>query len=334
METEYHRPVLLAEVLRLLEAREGGVYFDGTVGGGGHAEGILRESSPTGVLYATDRDPDAVAAASSRLALYGDRFRCELAGFDELDQIEALGGLRFDGALLDLGVSSHQLDAPERGFAFDADVALDMRMGSSGPTAAWLLNELPVEELAQIFRRFGEEPFAGPIARAVAAARSRRPLETAADLKAVLRGAVPAHFSAVKVYARAFQALRIAVNDELARLEVGLRVVFGRLRSGGRLAVLSYHSLEDRLVKRFFRELAEPCVCPPGLPVCGCGRVAVARLVTKRPVTAGQDEIAENPRARSARLRVISRTSSEAVDSIVDRRQAAAEPPAGGPVAP
>ena len=313
VETEYHRPVLLAEVVALLAPRDGGVYFDGTLGGGGHAEALLRASSPSGRLYATDRDPDAVARARRRLAAYGDRLHVVRAGFEELDGLEELHGTRFDGAVLDLGVSSHQLDTSERGFAFDEDEApLDMRMGGDGPTAADLLNALPVPELAEIFRRYGEEPYAGPVARAVAEARRQRPLATSGDLKRVLRSAVPPHFHAVKVYARAFQALRIAVNDELRRLDEGLRVVFARLRPEGRLAVLAYHSLEDRAVKRYFRELAEPCVCPPGLPVCGCGRRPVARLVTRRAVTPGAAEIAENPRARSARLRVLARTSKPA----------------------
>jgi 16S rRNA (cytosine1402-N4)-methyltransferase len=305
--SSFHRPVLLAEVTALLEPRDGGVYFDGTLGGGGHAAAILGASGPTGRLYGTDRDPEALEAASVRLADYGARFHAELAGFDELDRLAALEGVRFDGAVLDLGVSSHQIDSPERGFTFDAESPLDMRMGPGGPTAADLLNELSVPELAEIFRRYGEEPFAGPVARAVVAARRRGRLASSSQLREVLRSAVPAHFRPAKVYARAFQALRIAVNRELERLESGLAGVFGRLRPGGRLAVLSYHSLEDRIVKGCFRTLEEACICPPGLPVCGCGRIPMARLVTRRPVTPGAAEIALNPRARSARLRVVAR---------------------------
>ncbi|MBA2565848.1 MAG: 16S rRNA (cytosine(1402)-N(4))-methyltransferase RsmH, partial [Gemmatimonadetes bacterium] len=239
----HHRPVLLREVVELLAPRPGGTYFDGTLGGGGHAAALLEAAAPDGVLYATDRDPAAVEFATSRLAAYGDRLRVEIAGFDELDGIAGWEGVEFDGALLDLGVSSHQIDTPERGFSFDADAPLDMRMGPCGATAAELLNELSVAELADIFRRYGEEPFAGPVARAVEAARRERALATSGDLKTVLRSAVPAHFTPVKVYARAFQALRIAVNDELGRLERGLWRVFSRLRTGGRVAVLAYHSL-------------------------------------------------------------------------------------------
>jgi 16S rRNA (cytosine1402-N4)-methyltransferase len=303
----FHRPVLLAEVTALLEPGDGGVYLDGTLGGGGHAAAILRASGPTGRLYGTDRDPEALAAASERLAQYGERFHAALGGFDELDRLAELRGVRFDGAILDLGISSHQIDTPERGFAFDVDGPLDMRMGADGPTAADLLNELSVSELAEIFRRYGEEPFAGPVARAVVAARRHKPLTSSAELREILRAAVPAHFRPAKVYARAFQALRIAVNRELERLESGLPAVFGRLRAGGRLAVLTYHSLEDRIVKGYFRTLEQACICPPGLPVCGCGRIPVARLVTRRPVTPGAAEIAANSRARSARLRVVAR---------------------------
>ena len=327
LETMFHRPVLVEEVTALLEPRPGGCYFDGTLGGGGHAAEILRASEPAGRLYATDRDPEAIEAARLRLAEFGDRFHCHLAGFDELDRVEDLRGVFFDGALLDLGVSSRQLDAPERGFAFNVEAPLDMRMGGEGRTAAELLNELPVAELAEIFRRYGEEPFAGPIARAVVAARSRRPLATSGQLKEILRSAVPAHFNPVKVYARAFQALRIAVNDEIGRLESGLGVVFARLREGGRLAVLSYHSLEDRAVKRYFRSLEKPCVCPPELPVCGCGRVPAARLLTRRPVTPGDAERLDNPRARSARLRVICRTSGATSNPAAGPR--AGRPPNG-----
>ncbi|MFN2431909.1 MAG: 16S rRNA (cytosine(1402)-N(4))-methyltransferase RsmH [Gemmatimonadota bacterium] len=312
VEPAYHRPVLLEEVVALLAPHDGGLYLDGTLGGGGHADAILRACGPTGRLVGVDRDPEAIAAAAARLEPYGERFRGFLAGFDELDRIEPLAGAGFDGALLDLGVSSHQLDAPHRGFAFDVEGPLDMRMGGQGTSAADLLNDLPADELAEIFRRYGEEPFAGPIARAVVEARRAGPLATSGQLKAVLRSAVPAHFHAVKVYARAFQALRLAVNDEPGRLDRGLRDLFERLRPGGRLAVLAYHSLEDRAVKRAFRALEEPCVCPPQLPVCGCGRRPRARRVTRQAVTPGIAEIAENPRARSARLRVVSRLPDSA----------------------
>jgi 16S rRNA (cytosine1402-N4)-methyltransferase len=303
----FHRPVLLDEVLALLRPRDGGSYYDGTLGGGGHAEAILAASAPGGVLYATDLDAEALEAARGRLGAAGDRLRVAHAGFDELDAVEAWRGVRFDGALLDLGVSSHQIDTPGRGFSFDADAPLDMRMGGAGPCAADLLNDLSAPELARIFRRYGEEPFAGPIARAVVRARARGRVETSGQLREILREAAPRSFSPVKVYARAFQALRIAVNDELGRLERGLGVVFDRLRPGGRFAVLSYQSLEDRLVKDAFRRLAQPCVCPPGLPVCGCGRVPRARLLTPRAVTASAGEVAANPRARSARLRAVER---------------------------
>jgi 16S rRNA (cytosine1402-N4)-methyltransferase len=316
--SSYHRPVLLDETLALLAPRDGGEYFDGTLGGGGHAEAILAAAAPTGVLHATDLDAEALASAEQRLRGAGDRLRVARAGFDELDTIEAWRGVLFDGAVLDLGVSSHQLETARRGFAFDLDAPLDMRMGSDGPTAADLLNDRPVPELARILRRYGEEPFAGPIARAVGEARARRRIETSARFKEILRDAVPRSFSPVKVYARAFQALRIAVNDELGRLERGLGAVFERLRPGGRLVVLSYHSLEDRIVKEAFRGLANPCVCPPGLPVCGCGRVPRARLLTPRAVTASPKEVGSNPRARSARLRAVERLPAPSLEQVPD----------------
>ncbi len=328
----FHRPVLLAEVTALLEPRDGGVYFDGTLGGGGHAAAILGASGPTGRLYGTDRDPEALEAAAQRLAEYGERFHAELAGFEELDRLEALQGVRFDGAVLDLGVSSHQIDSPGRGFAFDTDSPLDMRMGPGGPTAADFLNELSAPELAEIFRRYGEEPFAGPVARAVVSARRRGRLASSSQLREILRSAVPAHFKPAKVYARAFQALRIAVNRELERLEVGLAVVFGRLRPGGRLAVLSYHSLEDRIVKGYFRTLEQACICPPGMPVCGCGRIPVARLVTRRPVTPGAAEIAENPCARSARLRVGARLADSLASAAGSTPTDPSDPERGAPL--
>jgi len=305
LETMFHRPVLVEEVTALLEPRAGGCYFDGTLGGGGHAAEILRASEPAGRLYATDRDPEAIETARLRLAEFGDRLHCHLAGFDELDRVEDLRGVFFDGALLDLGVSSRQLDAPERGFAFNVEAPLDMRMGGEGRTAAELLNELPVAELAEIFRRYGEEPFAGPIARAVVAARSRRPLATSGQLKEILRSAVPAHFNPVKVYARAFQALRIAVNDELGALAAWLEALPSVLAPGGRAAAISFHSLEDRMVKEKFRALTQACTCPPDLPVCACGATAAFARVTRKPVVASTAEVAANPRARSAKLRAV-----------------------------
>lgn len=297
----YHEPVMVAEVLAHLEPSRGGWYFDGTLGGGGHAAAIL-EAGPDARVIGVDRDPEAVAVSRERLARFGDRV--ELIQADYADVAERLT-VGLAGALLDLGVSSRQLDEAERGFSFRPGTPLDMRMAgaaSTGPTAADLLNQASEAELAEIFARYGEEPRHRRLARVVVERRRQRPFETSDDFVAALRRALGPKLD-TQDKARLFQALRIAVNRELESLERALPALRDRLEPKGVFVVLSYHSLEDRLVKGSFREWSRKCVCPPELPVCVCRGRALGRTLTKRPVFARPEEVARNTRARSARLR-------------------------------
>lgn len=300
----YHLPVLLEETIRALNIRPDGVYVDGTVGGGGHSFAIATQLMG-GRLISLDQDPDAITQATKRLAgLPATVVRRNFRYMDEVlceQQID-----RVDGVLLDIGVSSHQLDEPKRGFSYHADAPLDMRMSQEGTTAADLLRELSEQELADIFFRFGEEKFSRPIARAIVAARQQQPVETTAQLAELIKGAVPAAVRRDGHPARkVFQALRIAVNAELDCLSEALDIAFDNLREGGRLAVITFHSLEDRIVKQRFAAFCKGCECPPEFPVCVCGRTPAGRLVTKKPVEASAEELAENPRSRSAKLRCI-----------------------------
>lgn len=309
----YHRPALLEESLQWLALRPGSRVVDGTVGGGGHAEAILQRIAPTGTLIGLDVDEEALAEAAARLRPFGERVHLRRASFRDLGRsIEEVGLARVDAVLLDLGVSSRQLDAPERGFRFSGETAdvtsLDMRMDRRQPvTAAGLLAEASTEQLSTWFREYGELPGARRLARAIETARRSAPLRTARDLLAVIErarvGGGRRHHPATLV----FQALRIAVNDELAALAEGLAAAVQALAPGGRLVVISYHSLEDRVVKQHLREQARGCVCPPRQPVCTCGRLPRLRILTARPVRAGAREVDENPRARSARLRAAER---------------------------
>ena len=311
-----HKPVLVAECLSLLAARPHRVYVDGTVGFGGHAEALLRETSPDGRLFGLDRDREALEAAARRLAPFGDRVELVHASFRQLrDVLRARRIPPVDGVLLDLGVSSPQLDRPERGFRFrdeSADKApLDMRMDSSaGETAAELLARASEDELTRWFRAYGELPGASRLARAIVRERARSPLRTAADLIRVSRearvGGGRRHHPATLV----FQALRIAVNEELESLEEGLDAACDVLAPGGRLCVIAYHSLEDRIVKNTFRREERGCVCPPRDPICTCGRKPRLRRLTRRPVRPSAEELRTNPRARSARLRAAERLAA------------------------
>jgi 16S rRNA (cytosine1402-N4)-methyltransferase len=313
-----HRPVLLSETLDALALRPGAVVVDGTLGGGGHATALLERTAPDGRLVGLDVDDEALAEAGRRLARFGGRATLVRASFRALARVLAeLGLTRVDAILLDLGVSSRHLDAPERGFRFAADSAartpLDMRMDRRSPrTAAELLASASAEELEDWLRRYGELPGAARLARAIVAARRQAPLRTAADLLGVIRaarvGGGRRHHPATLV----FQALRIVVNDEIAALDEGLEAAIEALRPGGRLAVIAYHSLEDRLVKTRLREAERGCVCPPRIPVCVCGRRPRLRLLTRRPVAPSEDEKRANPRARSARLRAAERLEEAA----------------------
>jgi 16S rRNA (cytosine1402-N4)-methyltransferase len=289
-----HTPVLRDEVVRLLVPRPDGVIVDGTVGLGGHAEALL-EAEPTVRLIGIDRDPAALGLARERLARFGSRVTLDEFGVD-----------RIDGFLLDLGVSSLQLDDPSRGFSFRLDGPLDMRADpTNGVTAAEWIASAPQPEIAEVLSSYGEERYADRIARAIDEARRRGPIETTAALAAIVRDAVPAAYRKGRIdpATRTFQAIRIRINGELDALEGGLRAGFDRLARSGVLVVISFHSLEDRIVKRFLREKTADCVCPPELPECVCGKRVEAEILTKRPVKPTAAEIEANPRARSAKLR-------------------------------
>ncbi|HXY31336.1 MAG TPA: 16S rRNA (cytosine(1402)-N(4))-methyltransferase RsmH [Gemmatimonadaceae bacterium] len=296
----YHTPVLAGEVVRWLGgSRE---ILDGTLGGGGHALLLLERGAR---VTALDRDPEAVAAARERLALYerAGRFRAISANYASVDELPELDDVRFDGILLDLGVSSHQLDDTTRGFSFRPSTPLDMRMGPDARlTAAECLAEASEEQLARLFATLADEPHARRLAREIVRRRASRPLETSDDLVGAIRGALgprtgPADF------ARLFQAVRIAVNDELEGLARALPHLRDRLTPGGRMVVIAYHSGEDRVVKQAFRAWSAACVCPPKQPVCTCRGAPLGETLTRRAVKADAPEVASNPRARSARLR-------------------------------
>ena len=300
-----HRPVMADEVLELLGAERGGRFLDGTVGGAGHAVRIL-ESSSAATLIGLDQDEEAVAAARERLAGFGDRARVLAGNFrDAAELLEDYIDVGLDGALLDLGVSSHQIDTTARGFSFRRGTPLNMRMG--GTTGGWrtaadLLNTASEEELGKIFRDYGEERKWRGMSREIARRRRGQPLRTADDLVAAASVALKRPLSQ-RDKARLFQAVRIAVNEELEALREGLEAIARLLKTEGRLVVISYHSLEDRIVKETFREWSRECVCPPEWPICTCRGHALGRLLTRKPVMPGDAEVAANPRARSARLR-------------------------------
>jgi 16S rRNA (cytosine1402-N4)-methyltransferase len=299
---DYHAPVMLAEVVVLLQNAKS--VLDGTLGGGGHAAALLEAG--TTLVTGVDRDPEAIAAATRRLGEHarGGRFRAFQANYADIDDIAALDGARFDAVLLDLGVSSRQFDAAERGFTFREGAPLDMRMSASdgGHTAADLLNRADERELAKVFREYGDEPRAARLAREVVRRRATEPFATSDELVRAIRGALGPR-TGPSDFARLFQALRIAVNDELEGLRRALPALRARLNPGGVLAVITYHSGEDRIVKNSFREWSAGCVCPPKQPICTCGRVPLGTTLTKKPIIPTDEEERRNPRARSAKLR-------------------------------
>lgn len=303
-----HEPVLLAEVLQWMNVRENGVYADGTLGGGGHSGAMLEASGGTATLYGIDRDENAIAAATARLEQYPGFHAIHGNFHDAKALLSQAGAPPLDGALLDLGVSSPQLDQAERGFSYHEDAPLDMRMDrSQGMTAADLLAEVSEGELTRILREYGEEKWAARIARFVVERRQTQPLRTTQDLVRVVDAAIP---KAVRrkddghPARRTFQAVRIAVNDELDPLDRALEDFVDCLKPGGRMLVITFHSLEDRLTKRCFQRLQNPCVCPPKAPVCTCGRKPKVRILARGAVPPTAEEIARNPRSRSAKLRV------------------------------
>lgn len=300
-----HIPVLLNETIEALSIKPDGIYVDGTAGGGGHSAEILKRLT-TGTLISIDQDPDAIETVTRRFA--GDtRSKVAKANFSQMDEVvRALGFDHADGVLLDIGVSSRQLDTPQRGFSFHTEAPLDMRMSQEGTSACDLVNTLPYAELARIISRYGEEKFASSIARAIVKEREKKPVETTLALAEIIKSAVPAAVRRDGHPARkTFQALRIAVNGELDKLTQGLDAAFSLLSPGGRLAVITFHSLEDRIVKQDFAKRCTGCTCPKDFPVCVCGKKPQARLVNKKPVTACDEELQSNARSRSAKLRVL-----------------------------
>ena len=309
----HHLPVLLHECLDGLRIKPTGVYLDCTLGGAGHSSEILKRLGPGGLLIGIDRDADAIAAATQRLSSVETqaRFCCLRGNFH--DAATLLKGVEtdrsLDGILVDLGVSSHQLDVRERGFSYHDDAPLDMRMDRNQPLSARdIVNAWSEDDLNRILRDYGEEKWARQIARVICDRRKASPIETTGQLVGIVDAAIPKKFRSgdgSHPARRTFQALRIAVNDELDPLEGSIRSLVSLLSPGGRLCVITFHSLEDRIVKNTFRDLADPCTCPKTFPVCVCGKKPVVKLITRKPVTATPEELAQNPRSRSAGLRVL-----------------------------
>lgn len=303
-----HKSVLLQECIDALNIRPDGIYLDGTLGGAGHSSQIARRLTEGGRLIGVDRDRTALAAAKERLAPYADRVTLVHSNFAEIDAIlDSLGIPAVDGMLFDLGVSSPQLDDASRGFSYMADAPLDMRMDKDDAlTAGEVVNTWPQGELRRILYDYGEERYAPQIAAAICRAREKAPVETTLELVDIIRSAMPAQALREKQHPakRSFQAIRIAVNDELGAVSRMMQAAVGRLNPGGRLAVITFHSLEDRIVKSEMQQAARGCTCPPEFPVCVCGKKPLVKLVTRKPIVSGPAELQENPRARSAKLRV------------------------------
>lgn len=303
-----HKSVLLQECIDALNICPDGIYLDGTLGGAGHSSQIARRLTEGGRLIGVDRDRTALAAAKERLAPYADRVTLVHSNFAEIDAIlDSLGIPAVDGMLFDLGVSSPQLDDASRGFSYMADAPLDMRMDKDDVlTAGEVVNTWPQGELRRILYDYGEERYAPQIAAAICRAREKAPVETTLELVDIIRSAMPAQALREKQHPakRSFQAIRIAVNDELGAVSRMMQAAVGHLNPGGRLAVITFHSLEDRIVKSEMQQAARGCTCPPEFPVCVCGKKPLVKLVTRKPIVSGPAELEENPRARSAKLRV------------------------------
>jgi 16S rRNA (cytosine1402-N4)-methyltransferase len=316
-----HDPVLLSEVLEILRpVPPDGTLVDATIGLGGHAEALL-EANPQARLIGIDRDPEALARSGERLGKFGNRVTLVGGRHETLFEILKQHGIgRAAGILADLGVSSMQLDDAGRGFSFRYDAPLDMRMGGDGVTAADLVNGAEEDELVRILREYGEEPMARRIARAIVAARAEQPIETTSRLAEIIRSVKRSRPHEIDPSTLTFQALRIAVNNELVGLDRFIDDAVGMLEPGARLAVISFHSLEDRIVKRAFRRLKGECICPPGMPVCGCGAQQLIEVLTGRPVTASDEELDRNPRSRSAKLRAAEKVTVVAPSLEVDEQ--------------
>lgn len=307
----HHISVLLNETVESLNIRPNGIYVDGTLGGGGHAYQVAAQLSEGGRLIGIDQDADAIEAAGERLCPYADRVTIVRDNYVNMPVVlDSLGVGKVDGIYLDLGVSSHQLDTAERGFSYMEDAALDMRMDRRGErTAADLVNHCSEQELFRIIRDYGEDRFAKSIARHIAAARAERPIRTTGELTEIIRSAIPEklQFNGGHPAMRTFQALRIELNGELEVLKNSIDAMTDRLKPGGRLSIITFHSLEDRIVKNGFRKNESPCTCPPDFPVCVCGRKSRGTVLTRKPILPSEGETEANPRSRSAKLRVFER---------------------------
>ena len=303
-----HTPVLYEEVMEALAIKPDGIYADGTAGGGGHSSGIASRLSEKGLLIAVDRDREALEAAENRLAEYKCKKKLLHSNYSDTEAIANAAGGKIDGILLDLGVSSYQLDNPERGFSYMQDAPLDMRMDDGDSMTAYdVVNTYGRADLARIIREYGEENWAARIAEFIEKARKEKPIETTAELTEIIKAAIPAKARRTGPHPakRTFQAIRIEVNDELGHLREAVAKLPDLLGSGGRLAIITFHSLEDRIVKTEFERRLNPCTCPKEFPVCVCGKKADVKRVTKKPVVPTEEETELNPRARSAKLRVL-----------------------------
>jgi len=307
----FHMPVLIREVIASLDCRQGGIYVDGTIGGAGHASAILEATAPDGMLVGIDKDSQALIEAGKRLAAFGDRVILVKGNFADIGSILVnLNINKVEGILFDLGVSSHQLDVPARGFSFSQDAPLDMRMDQgSGMGADTIINTYSEEALADIIWEFGEERMSRRIARAIVAKRRLAPIGTTAELASVVASAMPGYMKRLKIHpaTRTFQAIRIAVNHELESLKRGISAGIGVLKPGGRFSIISFHSLEDRIVKETFVFEAKRCTCPVDMPVCVCGKQAQLKVITRKPIVPAEAEMNANPRSRSAKLRTAER---------------------------
>ena len=310
----HHVPIMVGEVMDLLLPERGGVFVDGTLGGGGHSEAILRRLPDTGRLFGIDRDETALAAATERLGPYGDRFTAIHGNFFHMKSLLLQRGVwKADGILLDLGVSSYQLDEPSRGFSYKAEAPLDMRMDQSAALTAYdVVNGYAEKDLVRIFRDYGEERFSPAIARRIAERRAEKPIGTTTELSEIIAGAIPAKFRHKEQQhpaRRCFQAIRIEVNGELQGLREAVDSCIDLLAPGGRIVILTFHSLEDRIVKTAFRTAENPCVCPPKSPQCVCGRTPYGKVLTKHPLTACEAEQRENSRSACCKLRALEKTA-------------------------
>ena len=307
-----HKSVLLYETIDSLNMKPDGIYVDGTLGGGGHALEVCTRLGEHGRLIGIDQDSDAIAAATQRLKEYKDKVTIVRSNYENIHGVlNELGIEKVDGIYLDLGVSSYQLDVPERGFTYrEEDAPLDMRMDQRNPqTAADIVNQYSEFDLYRIIRDYGEDKFAKNIAKHIVKAREIKPIETTGELNEIIKGAIPAKIRAVGGHPskRTYQAIRIELNHELDVLKNSLDTMISLLNPGGRLSVITFHSLEDRIVKTRFRDNENPCICPPGFPVCVCGRKSMGKVITRKPVVPTEEEISENKRAKSSKLRVFKR---------------------------